>query len=196
MERSVYTPPDFTLLSLLRPLQGRELEIGTLQRFNLADIADQTIAAGAAGFSTFDVNTFAAASWTVLQVNQVILVEFFSAAIFENDNGGKIQVVYGELFAKGYTEAWPSQYQGGLPFTMPAQIGVDPKLVALAPVPLVYSPAAMGVATTGSPQASFYLRNLDGAASHTYRRELMFRYRVIDNVDGQVKGVISPQRHL
>ncbi len=186
MERSVYTPPDFTLLSLLRPLQGRELEIGTLQLFNLADIADQTIAAGAAGFS----------SWTVLQVNQVILVEFFSAAIFENDNGGKIQVVYGELFAKGYTEAWPSQYQGGLPFTMPAQIGVDPKLVALAPVPLVYSPAAMGVATTGSPQASFYLRNLDGAASHTYRRELMFRYRVIDNVDGQVKGVISPQRHL
>lgn len=167
-------------LQFLQPLdassdQAKRVMVGPRQILQVQDAADQTVAASGVVFVSFGFNNIVPGTWSKPPANAGVIFEHFRANISGQDASGKLQVTIPLVLSVGPVANVPlSQYATPVPFTFPAS-NVRYEIRALTPMP-AYQPTD-GDFSAG-PSATFTVVNSDGAASHTYRRQLvaMFRY--------------------
>lgn len=181
--RSCFWTPDYSSLSLLKPLPGRVLNIGPSTVLQVSDAANQSIAASTTQIASFTTNGLVPGSWNAPGANQVVLFELLLASIITADTSGKLQIGFAQLGNGGTGFVSIAALAYPMPFTFPALTGVQFQVQAALPITPCYPPA------TG-PSANFLLTNTDTAA-HTYTRRITMRYRVVDGVD-QTSGPSLP----
>lgn len=174
--------PDYAWLSLLLPIANRLIEISGPQQISVQDASNQTINASTVSNITFSANTLVANTWPVLTLNQAVLIESLRAAILPTDASGKIQVNTALLMTGDAVNSGIPAFLscGSLPFTAAAIANVGAWIVGQNPMPLIIPRPTV---SPNGPLVQFIVTNTDGGSSHTYKRSLLYTYRIISNVD-------------
>jgi len=178
--RNCFWAPDYSYLSFLKPIAGRFLAFGPSVSLTAYDSADQSLAANANTWMSFNLNTIRAGTWQQPQVNQAIVVENLISSLQCRDATGNLQITSFQVATDEICYA-PMSFGGAMPFNMPKTTSFYFICVGIQPIPLLLrrpgSPQASG------PQANFSVINTSATVAALYRRYLGITFRIVDNVD-------------
>lgn len=181
MAADQFKAPD--VISLLRPLKGRVITVSSRLTVNVSDAANRTATAAQQISDFWSANTLVANSFTP-PAGAGLLIEHVDAYVTATDASGKLQ--FGNLAINAGPIGLPIQLSFTLPWTFPAINGYAGGWVA------GFNPAIVMPADVGNGPIAFALiTNTDAGASHTYKRSLVYLYRLIFDFDPLANVLLS-----
>jgi hypothetical protein len=189
--RSCYWAPDYSSLSLLKPMPGRVLAIGPSMLLGAAEPpAEHSVAASTIVVAGLNVNAITSGLWVPEGANQAVMFESISAGLQTNDTTKSLTVLDIHCDIGDGVSLVPLNGTSGTPFAMVGQGGLSPFWyvwsAVLPPILLIPRSDAGGFdySTPGNgPTFVVSLQNTDGANAHNFSMRVQFTYRLIDNVD-------------